>query len=637
MAIQDPEALGSRTGAIRGDDQSGTNFFSPGSYRAVAGFMRSLSSVGRRDCPHAASKHRSNFSAFAFLCSDVWRLGIGELGSLGTAPRESPGVHSYVVYLSGDSLGPVLPTLESRGVRAVVSEPTGAAAARFVRHTMVGYADSLDLSHRARYLGLFALPLGAYPGAAFLTMEALADKFNQILRWERRKRREHTVAVVGCITLALAIIFLPLNVFLPNQWLRWTVPGIFSLVLAPWFFYRAKWRHQNSTRAVAALDKELRLAECAVTAWEIAGSGEPEGMKLLVLHKAEATLRNIEPRQILPRSVSWPMYGVLPLLLLWLALLWLDFDRPYPEARHLSPRNLAERVREYSRELQDKAKGEGLRETLKFGHELEKTAQKGIAQKTPDDSLRKEVSGLAQKFTIPAGAREDNNSFPSGETEQTLKDLKTELEASRGLQFPDGAKNSDEANQRWMERLSGLPQLKRQFDGANPGSGMGASELKAFLDKLDQRVTSELDRRALIDAQQYLEQMTKQGSSERGESYARSDASGEPDPSATGVREKSFSKLPGKEPGQQEADVRSLPDFGSGPQTQVKGILGSGESSGLMLKGNPTAGKSAVADQDVVTSYRRQAEQELNSERVPEDLKEMIKNYFLSLGEVKTK
>jgi hypothetical protein len=468
-------------------------------------------------------------------------------------------------------------------------------------------------------------------------MEALVKKFNEILGWERRKRREQTLAMIGCVTFAFAIVFLPLNGFLPRDWLRWTVPGILFVVLAPWFFYRAKWRHQHSARAVAALDKELRLAECAVTAWEIAGGAELGGAKLLVLQRAEAALRNIAARQILPRSVSWPMYGVVPLVVLWLALLWLDFDRPYPEARHLSPRNLAERVREYSRELQDKAKGEGLRETLKFGQELEKTAQKSYEQKTPEESLRKEVAGLAQQFTVPA-SRQDKNAFSSGETEQTLKDLKTELEASRDLlQFPDGAKNSDEANQRLMERLSGLPELKRQFDAANPGAGLGSSELKAFLDKLDQQVTKELDRRALIDAQQYLEQMTKQGSPERGENYARSEATGEPDPNAAGLHEKSFSKLPGKEPGQQDADVRSLPDLRSGPQTQVKGILGAGESSGLMLKGNPSGGKSALADSEVVASYRRQAEQELNSERVPEELKEMIKNYFLSLGEAKNR
>jgi hypothetical protein len=67
----------------------------------------------------------------------------------------------------------------------------------------------------------------------------------------------------------------------------------------------------------------------------------------------------------------------------------------------------------------------------------------------------------------------------------------------------------------------------------------------------------------------------------------------------------------------------------------VKGALGEGESSVLMFKGIPTPGKSAVSPSEVVASYRRQAEQELNSERVPEVLKETIKNYFLSLGEAR--
>jgi hypothetical protein len=46
-------------------------------------------------------------------------------------------------------------------------------------------------------------------------------------------------------------------------------------------------------------------------------------------------------------------------------------------------------------------------------------------------------------------------------------------------------------------------------------------------------------------------------------------------------------------------------------------------------------GKSTTSPEEVVASYRRQAEQELNSERVPEALKETIKNYFLSLGEAR--
>jgi len=61
--------------------------------------------------------------------------------------------------------------------------------------------------------------------------------------------------------------------------------------------------------------------------------------------------------------------------------------------------------------------------------------------------------------------------------------------------------------------------------------------------------------------------------------------------------------------------------------------VGAGESSALDFKGKPTPGKSVVPPAEITASYRRQAEQELNSERVPDALKETIRNYFMSLGE----
>jgi hypothetical protein len=61
-------------------------------------------------------------------------------------------------------------------------------------------------------------------------------------------------------------------------------------------------------------------------------------------------------------------------------------------------------------------------------------------------------------------------------------------------------------------------------------------------------------------------------------------------------------------------------------------LLGEGNSSSLEFKSKPSARKSEVSQEEVIASYRRQAEAELNTERVPEALKETIKNYFLSLG-----
>jgi hypothetical protein len=467
-------------------------------------------------------------------------------------------------------------------------------------------------------------------------METLTNKFTELIGWERRKRREQTIAMVACTTLSLSLLFLPLNPYLPGAWLRWLVPLALFVVVAPWFFYRARWRRRDSARALVQLDKTLKLDARAVTAWELAPQAEPSGAALLVLKQAEEKLHDAELRALLPRQRSWTAYAALPLLALWLALLWLEFDRRnFDQARYSSPPTLAHKLREFSRELQDKAKNEGLRETLKLGQELEKTAQKSIDAKAADEQMKKELAAVAKKFATSARSTTGKDSFPSAESEQSLHDLKAELEATRDL-WPDASSAAPELGQRWMERLAGMPQLKRQLaQGERDGQGLGPNELKSLVDKLTQQVAGELDRRSVIDAQKYLEQMMKQGQSEKGENYARSRADGEQDPTADGVKDKTRSNLPGKEPGKRDEENRSLPEFRSGASTQVKGLLGEGESSGLMLKGKPNPGKSAVSEAEVVATYRRQAEQELNSERVPEGLKETIKNYFMSLGEAK--
>lgn len=469
-------------------------------------------------------------------------------------------------------------------------------------------------------------------------MAILEDKFAELLGWERRKRREQTLLTVTCYATALAILLLPLHVYLPNDWLRWTIPAVLFVPLAACLLYRARWRRADAARALIHLDKTLELDERAVTAWELSARGEAGAAALFVLKQAEEKLRAVDPRALLPRSWSWPAYAALPLLALWAALLWFDFDRRnFDQARYLGPPTLAHKLREYSRELQDRARNEGLRDTLKLGQELEKTAQKNIDDKTPDESFKQELAGAAKKFEAAAKSSAEQNSLSTAESEQSLKDLKAELEATRDLmQLADGAKGKQDLDQRWMDRLTALPQLKRQFDKAErDGRGPGQNELKSFLDKLDRQVTGELDRRSLIDAQQYLEQMMKQGQGEKGENYARSGERGDPDPAADGAKEKTQSNLPGKEPGKRDEDYRALPDLHPGASTQVKGLLGEGESSAVDLKGKPTPGKSGLSQAEIVASYRRQAEQELNSERVPEGLKETIKNYFLSLGEAK--
>jgi len=470
--------------------------------------------------------------------------------------------------------------------------------------------------------------------------ENLRTKLAELLAWERRKRWEGIFISTLFAALALAIALAPLHAFLPGVGLRWLMPIALFVALAPVLFYRQRWALQDAVRALARLDKSLGLDERAITAWELSRRSESGGASQLVFKQAHERLRQVDMRRLFPRHWRWPAYLVLPLFVLWFTLLWLDFDHWAMDRRSsLGSQTLAHRARQYSRELQEKAKSEGLRESLRLGQEIEKAAQKSIDNKRADESFKKELAGVAKKFDDQSKTGAGQESFTSGASQQSLKDLKAELEAARDFsQMGDFPEGSEEQSRQWMERLAAMPQLKRQLDQAErAGQGPGENQLKSFLDKLDQQVTGELDRRALIDAQQYLQQMMQQGRGQQGENYARSNGQGEEDSAGDGAREKNHSNLPGKEVGKKSDETGGLPQFRADASTQIKGALGAGESSALFFKGKPMPGKTTVAQEEVVASYRRQAEQELNSERVPEALKETIKNYFLSLGGNETK
>jgi len=462
--------------------------------------------------------------------------------------------------------------------------------------------------------------------------DSLQAQFAGLLAWERRKRLEQTTLVMAGVAVALAIVLLPLPGYFPVVGLRWLMPLLLMLLIAPWFFHRWRWRQQDATRSMVELDKVLQLAERATTAWELSGRETSTAGDELVFKQAQERVHGFAARRVFPRQWHWQSYGVGPLLILWLALLWFEVDRSLMEQNSGAPPSLAHKVGEFSRELQEKAKSEGLSESLKAGQELEKMARKNLEQKSSEEQLKQELAGMAKKLEAAAKSGADRDSFSAGESQQALQDLKAEVEAARDLlNFPDAAKGSQTLPQQWMDRLASLPQLKRQLDkGAQAGSGFGPNEMKSLLDRLDQQATGELDRRTLVDAQQYLEQMTKSGQARRNENDPRMAGRGEQDGADDGaVKEKNHSNLPGKEPGKK--DQGGLPEFRGGAETQVKGLLGDGDSSAVGFKGKPVPGKSGLGQQEVSANYRRQAEQELNSERVPEALKETIRNYFLSL------
>jgi len=65
--------------------------------------------------------------------------------------------------------------------------------------------------------------------------------------------------------------------------------------------------------------------------------------------------------------------------------------------------------------------------------------------------------------------------------------------------------------------------------------------------------------------------------------------------------------------------------------TQLKGLLGEGKGKSFIVKGELRGRESEVAEEEIWMSYRRKAEVEIASEKIPEGLREVIKGYFLSL------
>jgi hypothetical protein len=452
--------------------------------------------------------------------------------------------------------------------------------------------------------------------------ETVQTQISRLLGWEKRKRREANLTAALFYAL-LGGLGVALFVSMSRGW-AWAAPVAIFALLTPYFYFTRRWREPDTARALAALDKTLRLDERATTAWELLRRNETKAVALLVLRQARDKLQSVDPPALFPRSWSWHSYFIAPLLALWLAALW--FDAGFQD-KGLGPGQqpaLSQKLREFARQLQERAQSETLPQTLKAGRELEKAAQRGIDAKVADEQFKSDLAGMAQKLAAERSAA-GQAPFNADASRQQLEDLRAELEAARDLFNP-----ADGMGQSWQDRLAGFTQLKKQLDGKG-AQDLSRGEMKSFLDKMAQQVAGEMDRRTLLEAEQFLQQLAQRGQGQPGEARARAGGDDEQDSPGDGQRERNTGTAPGEEPGKDLGKSPSLPEFQGGARAQVKGMIGEGERSGIFFKAKPAPGKSKLSQDEVIASYRRQAEAELNTEKIPEELKDTIKNYFLSL------
>lgn len=448
-----------------------------------------------------------------------------------------------------------------------------------------------------------------------------------LLAWEQRKRREKTLLFALGIAL-LAALALPLFVTLPPVW-AWSAPLAAFALIAPVLIVARRWRGRDTARSLAAFDKALGSEERVTTAWELTQRQDTRAVALLVLRHACERIKGAQVRALFPRRWEKRDFLVLPLFALWLGLHLFEARFSHPGAVPQAA-TLAQQLRDFARSLQEKARAEGLPKTTEVARELERLAQRGIDAKTAEKAFQREVADAQQKIAADARAATQTASA-TAQSQRELEDLKSELQTAR-----DWLAAPASASQSWDEVVSRLGELRKQGEWRQDQGAkqLTRDEIGAFLDKLDKRVTAELDRRALLQTERHLKQLARGEQGGDGGTRPGTGGKGKPDDSLAQLPEGQPS-APGTKPGTASGNATPLPDYKVGEQSALKGTTGEGASSGIFLKGKPTAGKSVVAEDAVIATYRRRAEAELNQEQIPGELKGAIRTYFLSLEESK--
>jgi len=180
-----------------------------------------------------------------------------------------------------------------------------------------------------------------------------------------------------------------------------------------------------------------------------------------------------------------------------------------------------------------------------------------------------------------------------------------------------------------LKKLDSLSPFKGEMGNKlSSKQEMDKNQLRDFLDQLERRAATEMDRQSLMEAQQFLLLLLDGLEGDTTRPMEKQSRMGSSSPSEDNSAKGS---LPGDQPGKKGPKVQ-YPQFRAQAQDHLKGLFGKGSSAGFTLRGEFQGRESKVQQEEILTVYQRQVEGELSSEQIPQDLKETVKSYFLSLG-----
>ncbi len=460
--------------------------------------------------------------------------------------------------------------------------------------------------------------------------QLVQEKLFELLRWERLKRREAILVAALVYSVAASLLMLPLSDLFP-LWARpLSLTPLLFLISMLALMLAHPWGNRETLQAVLRLDRTLRLQEGAVTAWEILKRPVSKLPEQLVLEETAARLKSVDVRGLFARQRSWHLYAAPPVLLIWALMAWFGVDFHLDWGKGSRDLTMAKKIKDYSMSLQDKAKEENLTESLDVARALEEVADKGLRGMVDEEELRNDLTDVAQ------GIGDRLKAFHGGEgslpklSKEALKNLKSQVgdlkdALSRPNAFPGKGMRGGDV----LKKFDRLDPFRREM-GNNPSSGesMDENQLREFIEQLNRQAATEMDRRSLMEAEQFVVLMLDGMDGETTRPMDRQSPMASSSPSKEDAKKGS---QPGDQPGKKGPEVQ-YPQFRAQAETHLKGLFREGPSAGVTLRGEFRAKDSEVPQEEIVTSYQRQVEGELSAEQIPQDMRETVRNYFLSLG-----
>jgi len=456
------------------------------------------------------------------------------------------------------------------------------------------------------------------------------EKFFQLLNWEKAKRREKILVSALVYSVLASLIVLPLGDLFPSWARPLSLTPILFLILTSGFLLWHPWRSKESLRAILQLDRTLRLQERALTAWEILRRGGKRPAELWVLEETAANLKAVDVKGLFERRLSWHAFVALPVLLLWALIAWFGVDFHLDWSRESRGASIAKKLKEYSLGLHDRAKENKLTESLEVARALEEVAEKGLKGRIGEEELRTDLTDVAQGIGDQLAAFQGGAGSLPQLSKEALSKLKSDVgELKDALSRPNALPGKGMLGGDVLKKLDSLSPFKGEM-GNKPLSGdnMDQNQLRDFIEQLDRRLATEMDRRNLTEAQQFVLLLLDGMDGDATRPMERQSRMGSSSPSKD---DSAKGSLPGDQPGKKGPKVQ-YPQFRAQAATHLRGLFGKGSSAGVTLRGEFQGRESKVSQDEIVTLYQRQVEGELSSEQIPQDLKETVKSYFLSLG-----